>query len=84
MSHSVWWKGLPGWLKIVHLLVAIPAWMFMAFCVLTGRDKSPAALVAFGAFFCAALLHIAFDRRRFGGGEEGRSGIEFGSDGGGD
>lgn len=76
MSYSVWWKGLPRWLKLVYLLAALPAWLFIVFCVVTGRNKGPAALAAFGLFTIAALLHIVFDRRPRGIDREA-GGVDF-------
>lgn len=82
MSGSAWWQGLPSWLKLVHLFVALPAWLFMVFCILTDQNKSTIVLVAFGIFFGAALLHIVFDRRHYGTrNEQGSISIEEGGDG---
>ena len=78
MSQEEWWSGLPLWLKLVFLMIALPAWLFMVFCILTGESKSPAALAAFGVFGAATLLFIIFDRRRGGAGHEG-GGVEIGS-----
>lgn len=63
MSDSEWWQGMPGWLKLVYLLLAVPTWLFLMFCVVTDQTNSPAAYVAAFVFFGAALLHIIFDRR---------------------
>ena len=79
MSRKEWWRGLPLGLKLVFLFVALPAWLVVGYCMFTGRKESPAVQVAFAFFIAAALLFMAFDRRR-GGGD---SGFDFG-DGGGD
>ncbi len=78
MSHSEWWRGLPGWLKLVYLLLAIPAWLVIVYCVLTGQSKSSTAFAAFLFFAGAALLHIVFDRRL--GRPDHGGGIDIGSD----
>ena len=78
MSSKTWWLGLPLWLKLVYLLVAIPAWTFMVFCVATEQGKSTAALLAFGIFFGVALLNVAFDRRNRGTQRDVTSGIDIG------
>ncbi len=71
MSHSEWWRGLPLWLKAVDLILALPAWLFIVFCVVTGQNKSTAALGAFAVCVVSTLLHVTFDRRRGGSGHEG-------------
>jgi hypothetical protein len=76
VNHSAWWRGLPLWLRSVYLFVALPAWLFIMFCVVTGQDKSLAALGAFGVFALTVLLNIVFDRRR-GGTDHEVGGIEF-------
>ena len=64
MSQDSWWKGLPRWLKLVVLLVAVPAWAVIIFCAGTGESQSPPAIAAFAVFVGATLLCIIFDRRR--------------------
>ena len=63
MNRSEWWQGLPPWLKAVYLLVALPAWAVIVFCVITGQSKSSLAISAFVVFAGATLMYIVFDRR---------------------
>ena len=72
-----WWQPLPLWLKAITVLVAYPAWLFIAYCVLTGQAKSIAAICAFVAFSITALLHIMFDRRNRRGGQEYHGGLDL-------
>lgn len=74
MSHGAWWKGLPNWLKLVYVLVAIPAWMFMAYCVFTRQDRGPAMYLAVGIFAAVALVNLIFDRRWLG--QDSKGGID--------
>jgi hypothetical protein len=57
------WLGQPTWLKLVYLLVALPAWLVVVYCVVTGQNKSFTALAAVSVFAGATILSIAFDRR---------------------
>jgi hypothetical protein len=77
-ARADWWRGLPFWLKLVFLLAALPAWLVIAYCIVTDQAQSMPALVAGGIFIGATLLTIAFDRRR-GAGQEGAGGLDFGS-----
>lgn len=81
MTQGEWWRDLPTWLKLLYLLVALPAWLFIVYCMLTNQNKSPAAYLAFGIFAATAALHIIFDRRPVG---RVQHGVEAHSDGGGD
>lgn len=81
MSYKAWWRGLPAGLKPIFLFVTLPAWLVIVYCVLMGQNKSPAAYTAFGVFAAAALLHIIFDRRRFGPDRESDITFDGGSDG---
>jgi hypothetical protein len=76
-----WWRCLPWWLKLVTLLVAFPAWAFIVYCVLTGQADSPPAYAAFVVFAICAALHIRFDRRDHGGGQDGSGGLEMSDSG---
>lgn len=58
-----WWRRLPRWLKIVDLVVVLPAWLFIVYSVLTGQRETIAAYCAFAAFTAVAILHIRVDRR---------------------
>lgn len=78
MSHSEWWRGMPVWLKLVYLLVAIPAWVTIVYCVLTGQSKNTTALVALSVFVGATLLHIVYGRH-VGEADDG-GGIGIGGD----
>jgi hypothetical protein len=57
------WRARPLWLKLVLWLVAYPAGLFIVYCMVTGRDGSSGALMAFAIFCGCALLHIPWDRR---------------------
>ncbi len=70
--------GMPLWLKLVFLFAALPAWLFVGFLIVTGRNDSPASLACFVVLLCAALVHIVFDRRPRGPDRGG--GIGFGGD----
>ena len=70
---------MPRWLKLIYVFLAIPAWLVIAYCVLTGGSKSSLALSAFAVFVAVALLHIIFDRRRSDATESGVT--FFGDDG---
>ncbi|MES2442469.1 MAG: hypothetical protein V4574_06530 [Pseudomonadota bacterium] len=71
---------MPPWLKLTYLFAAIPAWLFIIFCVLTGQHKSFKAIAALGIFAGVTLLHIVFDRRKGGAGHEAGGGIDIGGD----
>lgn len=79
--ETEWWSGLPRWLKVVYLLVALPAWLVVGYCVVTGQNKSFTALAAFFVFAAAVILNIVFDRRPNGTGDG--KGVEIGDGGGG-
>ncbi len=72
-----WWRTLPLWLKGLTLLVATPAWVFIIYCVLSGRAKTVAAFLAFAVFVAVTLVHIIFDKRNPRGDWES-NGIDFG------
>lgn len=74
-SLGIWWRPLPVWLKVVSVLLAFPAWLFIAYCLLSGQAKSVAAFVAFAIFAAVAILHLIFDRRNRQGDHE-RSGLD--------
>ena len=77
LSRSEWWQGLPRWLKLVFLIVAMPAWLIIIYCVLTSQNKGAVALAAFAVFAGATLLFVIFDRRR---GRLGEGGVDVGPD----
>ena len=77
LSRNEWWQGLPGWLKLLFLVVAMPAWLIIIYCVLTGQNKGPLALAAFAVFGAATLLCVVFDRRR---GRLSEGGVDVGPD----
>ncbi len=79
MGQSQWWRGMPRWLKLIYVFIAVPAWLVVMLCVVTGEGRSLAALVAFGVFCAAAMLHILFDRRRRGADQPSNE-VEFGSE----
>lgn len=72
-----WWQPLPLWLKLITVLIAFPAWLFIVYCVLEGQAKSPAAFFAFAAFTLCAILHITFDSRNRRSGRESSGGLEL-------
>jgi hypothetical protein len=74
-----WWRPLPAWLKLVTITGVYPAWFFIIYCLFTEASKGREALPAFDVFTIGALLHIAFDRRNRGGGQD-RNGLEFPGD----
>ena len=58
-----WWRGLPLWLKLLDVVVAVPAWFVIAYCVFTGQRRGLAAYIAFTVFLACAVLHVIADRR---------------------
>lgn len=68
---------MPGWLKLVLLIVAMPAWVIVIYCVLTGQNKGALALAAFAIFGGATLLCVVFDPRR---GRLSEGGVDVGPD----
>lgn len=79
-SFGSWWRPLPNWLKGMTLLLAFPAWLFIAYCVLSGQAKSAAACLAFVVFATVTILHLIFDRRNRRGDHE-RSGFNISNSG---
>lgn len=75
-SLKSWWRPLPVWLQAVTLIIGFPAWLFIAYCVLSGRAESGAAFVAFVMFATVAIVHIMFDRRNRRGNHES-SGLDL-------
>ncbi len=58
-----WWQGLPTWFKLIFVFVSTPAWLLVAFCILTGQGKSTGGLVSFGILAATTALGIIVDRR---------------------
>lgn len=79
-SYISWWRPLPIWLKGMTLLFGYPAWLFIAYCVLSGQAKSVSAFIAFVIFAAVVILHLIFDRRNRRG-EHVRSGLDFSGSG---
>lgn len=57
------WRGLPRWLKIVDLVVVLPAWLFIVYSELTGQKETVNAYCTFAAFTAVTILHITVDHR---------------------
>jgi hypothetical protein len=72
-----WWQPLPLWLKVVTGSIVVPAWIGVAYCLLTGQGKSTVALLAFSAFFIGTTLHIVFDKNSRRSGARERRGFDL-------
>lgn len=79
-SFKGWWRPLPAWLKGVTVLVAVPAWFVIVYCVLAGQAKSTSAFAGFASCAVVTILHIVFDDRNRRGIREPRGGIDLGGE----
>ena len=71
MSYGAWFKALPTWLK-VNYCIALAAWLFGAFCVITGQKHGFGMPLAVGIFLTCVLLHTVSYFRQSGYGDGGR------------
>jgi len=72
-----WWQPLPLWPKVVIGSIVVPAWIVVAYCLLTGQGKSTVALLAFSAFFIGTTLHIVFDKNSRRSGAREQHGVDL-------
>lgn len=59
------WQLFPRWLKVLTLLVALPAWLGFAAMIVTGSifEHETATLTLFGIFAFVAVCQTAFMAR---------------------
>jgi hypothetical protein len=60
-----YWRVQPLWVKFITIAVGLPAWLVLAFGVLTGRVDGDVEAVSFGLFLAVAILQLLFVSRAY-------------------
>ena len=63
LMHREWFSSLPKWLRLAYVFVATPAWLVIAFNVVTGKPEATSGYVAFGFFGAVALAAIINEKQ---------------------
>ena len=63
LTHREWFNSLPKWLRLACVFVGIPAWLVIAFNVVTGNPEAMSGCVAFGIFMAVALAAIFNEKK---------------------
>jgi hypothetical protein len=64
-DRSGLWDVLPRWVKVVSVAVALPAWLWWVWEIISSNAASEVSLTPFLIFGAVALIQIFFIGRAF-------------------